>query len=61
MSLNLMQRLGQIPINQLCETAVPGLYAAGDVTNTYAEQIPVAIGEGIKAALSAWQYLVTKP
>ncbi|MCB0062072.1 MAG: FAD-dependent oxidoreductase [Caldilineaceae bacterium] len=51
---------GQIPINQLCETAVPGLYAAGDVTNTYAEQIPVAIGEGIKAALSAWQYLVTK-
>lgn len=51
---------GQIPINQLCETAIPGLYAAGDVTNTFAEQIPVAVGEGIKAALSAWQYLVTK-
>lgn len=51
---------GKIPINQLCETAVPGLYAAGDVTNTFAEQVPVAIGEGIKAALSAWEYLVTK-
>lgn len=50
---------GQIPINQLCETETPGLYAAGDVTNTFAEQIPVAIGEGIKATLSAWAYLAS--
>jgi thioredoxin reductase len=48
---------GHIPINQRCETDIPGLFAAGDVTNVYAEQVPVAIGEGVKAALSAWEYL----
>lgn len=51
---------GQIPINQRCETSVPGLFAAGDVTDIHAEQIPVAIGEGIKAANSAWEYLVSR-
>jgi len=51
---------GHIPVNQRCETAVPGLFAAGDVTDVYAEQITVAIGEGVKAAISAWEYLVTR-
>ena len=51
---------GRILVNQRCETSVPGLYAAGDVTNIYAEQVPIAIGEGTKAALGAWEYLVTK-
>lgn len=50
---------GHIPVNQRCETALPGLFAAGDVTDVYAEQITVAIGEGVKAAISAWEYLVT--
>ncbi len=50
---------GCIPINQRCETSVPGFFAAGDVTNIFAEQVPVAIGEGIKAAVSAWEYVVT--
>lgn len=49
---------GCIPINQRCETEVPGLFAAGDVTNIFAEQVPVAVGEGIKAAISAWEYVV---
>ncbi|HXF63712.1 MAG TPA: FAD-dependent oxidoreductase [Caldilineaceae bacterium] len=48
---------GRIMINQRCETSLPGLFAAGDVTNVHAEQVPVAIGEGVKAALSAWSYL----
>jgi thioredoxin reductase len=49
---------GHILVNQRCETSVPGLFAAGDVTNVQAEQVPVvAIGEGVKAALSAWSYL----
>ena len=51
---------GHIPVNQRCETALPGLFAAGDVTDVYAEQITVALGEGIKAAISAWEYLATK-
>lgn len=48
---------GHIVVNQRCETNLPGLFAAGDVTNVHAEQVPVAIGEGVKAALSAWAYL----
>lgn len=48
---------GRILVNHQCETSEPGLFAAGDVTNVYSEQVPVAIGEGVKAALSAWSYL----
>ncbi|OUC08414.1 hypothetical protein RY27_09130, partial [Litorilinea aerophila] len=50
---------GHIYVNHRCETNVPGLFAAGDVTNIHAEQVLVAIGEGAKAGLSAWEYLVT--
>jgi alkyl hydroperoxide reductase subunit F len=39
-------------------TNVPGLFAAGDVTNSYAEQVLIAVGEGAKAALSAYEYLL---
>jgi thioredoxin reductase len=52
-----LDEAGRIVVNNHCETNVPGLFAAGDVTNVYAEQVPVAIGEGAKAALSAWSYL----
>jgi len=40
-----------------CETTVPGLYAAGDVTDVPEKQIIVAAGEGAKAALQAHRYL----
>lgn len=52
-----LDEAGHVVINQHCETNLPGLFAAGDVTNAYAEQVPVAVGEGVKAALSAWEYL----
>lgn len=52
-----MDEDGHILVNQRCETNVPGLFAAGDVTNVHAEQVAVALGEGAKAALSAWSYL----
>jgi len=55
-----MDKVGRIVVNHQCETNVTGLFAAGDVTNVYAEQIPVAIGEGVKAALTAWSYLATR-
>jgi NADH-dependent peroxiredoxin subunit F len=49
---------GRIIVNDANRTSVPGLFAAGDVTNTYAEQVLVAIGDGAKAALSAYEYLL---
>jgi len=48
---------GHIVVDERCATSAPGIYAAGDVTTVYAEQVPVSIGEGAKAGLTAWQYL----
>jgi len=48
---------GEVPINCSCETAITGLYAAGDVTNVPEKQIVVAAGEGAKAALQTHRYL----
>jgi alkyl hydroperoxide reductase subunit AhpF len=50
--------LGRVVIDSACRTNVPGFLAAGDVTNIYAEQVLVAVGEGAKAALSAYDYLL---
>jgi alkyl hydroperoxide reductase subunit F len=49
---------GRIIVDSACRTNVPGLFAAGDVTNSYAEQVLIAVGEGAKAALSAYEYLL---
>lgn len=49
---------GRIKVDSRNRTSVPGIFAAGDVTNTYAEQVLVASGEGAKAALSAYEYLL---
>lgn len=48
---------GEIIINCAGETAIPGLFAAGDVTTVPEKQIVVAAGEGAKAALQAHRYL----
>ncbi|MBN1115520.1 MAG: FAD-dependent oxidoreductase [Oligoflexia bacterium] len=40
-----------------CETSLPGLFAAGDVTDVTYKQVVIAAGEGAKAALSADNYL----
>ncbi|HLC22830.1 MAG TPA: FAD-dependent oxidoreductase [Dehalococcoidia bacterium] len=48
---------GEIETNCKCETDVPGLFAAGDVTDVPEKQIVVAAGEGAKAALQAHRYL----
>lgn len=52
-----LNRLGEIEVNCANETSVPGLFAAGDVTNVPEKQIVVAAGEGAKAALQAHRYL----
>ncbi|KAA3661390.1 MAG: FAD-binding protein [Chloroflexi bacterium] len=49
---------GFIKVDAYSRTNVPGVFAAGDVTNIYAEQVLVAVGEGVKAALSAYDYLL---
>jgi alkyl hydroperoxide reductase subunit AhpF len=50
--------LGRIRVDCFARTSVPGIFAAGDVTDTFAEQVLVAVGEGAKAALSAYDYLL---
>lgn len=50
-------KLGEIVVDQAAKTNVPGIFAAGDVTNTPEKQIVIAAGEGAKAALGAIRYL----
>ncbi len=52
-----LNRLGEVEVNCANETDVPGLFAAGDVTNVPEKQIVVAAGEGAKSALQAHRYL----
>lgn len=49
---------GEIVVDCACKTNVPGIFAAGDVTTVPEKQIVVAAGEGAKAALSAYGYLL---
>jgi alkyl hydroperoxide reductase subunit F len=49
---------GSIIVDCGARTNVPGIFAAGDVTNIFAEQVLIAVGEGAKAALSAYEYLL---
>ncbi|MFH0763840.1 MAG: FAD-dependent oxidoreductase [Candidatus Omnitrophota bacterium] len=51
---------GEIKINTRNETNVPGIFAAGDVTDVPEKQIVIAAGEGSKAALAAFKYLNQK-
>ncbi len=48
---------GEIVVNKNCETNIPGLYAAGDLTDTPFKQIIIAAGQGTTAALNAVNYL----
>jgi alkyl hydroperoxide reductase subunit F len=50
----------QIKIDSHNSTSLPGIFAAGDVTDTFAEQVLICIGEGAKAALSAYEYLLAR-
>ncbi len=52
-----LNQAAEIEVNCNNETNVPGLFAAGDVTNVPEKQIVVAAGEGAKAALQAHRYL----
>ena len=49
--------IGEIIVNSRNETNIPGIFAAGDVTDVPEKQIIIAAGEGSKAALEAFRYL----
>ncbi len=51
---------GRIKVDCSNWTSAPGVFAAGDVTTVFAEQVLIAIGEGAKAALAAYEYLLTQ-
>jgi alkyl hydroperoxide reductase subunit F len=51
---------GRIVVDCANHTNVPGIFAAGDVTSGFAEQVLIAVGEGAKASLSAYEYLLPK-
>ena len=52
-----LDNAGQIKVDALGSTNVPGIFAAGDVTNSKHKQIVVASGAGAIAALEAYEYL----
>lgn len=56
-AITTLNRIGEVEVNCANETGVPGLFAAGDVTNVPEKQIVVAAGEGAKAALQSHRYL----
>ncbi len=49
---------GEIEVNARGETSVPGIFAAGDATTVPYKQIIIAMGEGAKASLSAFDHLI---
>lgn len=51
---------GEIVIDEKCQTSEPGIYACGDVTTVPYKQIVISMGEGAKASLASFEYLLTE-
>ena len=52
---------GEIEVDARGQTSMPGVFAAGDVTTVPFKQIVIAVGEGAKASLAAFDYLIRQP
>ncbi len=50
----------EIMVNKDTATKVPGIFACGDITDVHDKQIIIAAGEGAKAAISAFKYLIQR-
>ncbi|KAF5055518.1 Ferredoxin--NADP reductase [anaerobic digester metagenome] len=49
----------EVVVDENCHTSIDGFYAAGDVTSIHSDQIIIAAGEGAKAALEAYAWVVS--
>jgi alkyl hydroperoxide reductase subunit F len=52
---------GEVEVDARGQTSVPGVFAAGDCTTVPYKQIVIAVGEGAKASLSAFDHLIRSP
>ena len=52
---------GHIPVNLSMETAIPGIYAIGDIRQHSSSQLISAAGDGATAAIAAHRYITTNP
>jgi len=53
-----LSKYGEIEVDNHGMTSVPGVFAAGDVTTIPYKQIVIAVGDGARAALGAFDYLI---
>ncbi|MDR2874499.1 MAG: alkyl hydroperoxide reductase subunit F [Methylobacillus sp.] len=53
-----LSKYGEIEVDARGMTSIPGIFAAGDVTTTPYKQIIIAMGDGAKAALGAFDYMI---
>ena len=51
-------RIGEIVVDKHCATTIPGVFAAGDCTDSAYKQIIISMGSGATAALGAFDYLI---
>ncbi|WP_218312503.1 alkyl hydroperoxide reductase subunit F [Alteromonas antoniana] len=54
-----LSKYGEIVVDGKCNTSEPGIFAAGDVTTVPYKQIVISMGEGAKASLAAFEYLLS--
>ncbi|MCD6060707.1 MAG: alkyl hydroperoxide reductase, partial [Moraxellaceae bacterium] len=52
---------GEIVVDTRGQTSLPGVFAAGDATTAPYKQIIIAMGEGAKAALAAFDHIIRSP
>ena len=52
---------GEIEVDARGQTSIAGVFAAGDATTTPYKQIIIAMGDGAKASLSAFDHLIRSP
>lgn len=52
---------GFIVVDQKNASSLPGLFAAGDVTTTFGENIPITIGDGARRRQRVCEYILAQP